>query len=213
MCQAHTVALTMTEAASPRSSARDVLRAWMPTVGLLLMLVAARDTLANHYTVPSGSMQPALRAGDRIVVDMRGYGLRIPFTDIRLTEGAPQRGDVVVFDAPDDGTRLVKRVVAVGGDRVALQGGRLLLDGQPLAAGDAEVERFGARAVPLDLSDGGGPDIAEGVVPEGHVLVLGDHRGDSRDGRYFGLVRADAVYGRAVAVYWRSGEGFTWRRP
>lgn len=202
----------MTDTAAPRS-AREGLRAWMPTLGLLLMLVAARDTLANHYTVPSGSMQPALRAGDRIVVDMRGYGLRIPFTNIRLTDGAPRRGDVVVFDAPDDGTRLVKRVAAVGGDRVALRDGRLWIGGAPLADGDAAVERFDGRAVPLDLSDGGGPDIAEGVVPAGHVLVLGDHRGDSRDGRYFGLVRADAVYGRAVAVYWRSGEGFTWRRP
>ena len=202
----------MTKPAAPHPL-RDGLRAWMPTLGLLLMLVAARDTLANHYTVPSGSMQPALRAGDRIVVDMRGYGLRIPFTDIRLTDGTPRRGDVVVFDAPDDGTRLVKRVAAVGGDHVALHDGRLWIDGVPLSPGDAAVERFGGRAVPLDLSDGGGPDIAGGVVPEGHVLVLGDHRGDSRDGRYFGLVRADAIYGRAVAVYWRSGEGFTWRQP
>ena len=57
------------------------------------------------------------------------------------------------------------------------------------------------------VADGGGPDIPGVVVPEGKVLVLGDHRGDSLDGRYFGFVDADAIYGRAVAVYWRRGEG------
>ena len=64
----------------------------------------------------------------------------------------------------------------------------------------------------LDLADGGGPDIEGLTIPAGMALVLGDHRGNSADGRYFGLVPMQALYGRAVAVYWRSGEGFAWKR-
>ena len=50
------------------------------------------------------------------------------------------------------------------------------------------------------------------MVPAGKVLVLGDHRGNSFDGRFFGFVDADKVYGRAVAVYYRRGDGFEWQR-
>ena len=118
-----------------------------------------------------------------------------------------------MFNSPADGVRLIKRVVAVAGDRVHLHDGRLWINGAPLAA-DAEgpVEAFGTRSARLDLSDGGGPDIPGVVVPPGHVLVLGDHRGNSVDGRWFGFVEADALYGRAVAVYWRRGEGPGWQR-
>ncbi|RKI32332.1 signal peptidase I, partial [Corallococcus sp. AB049A] len=88
----------------------------LPLLVMLGLLAAARDTLANHYVVPSGSMQPTLQPGDRVVVDMRAYGLRLPFTGKELmATGVPQRGEVAVFDSPADGTRLIKRVAAVAG--------------------------------------------------------------------------------------------------
>lgn len=182
-----------------------------PLALMLLLLCAARDTLANHYQVPSGSMQPTLQPGDRVVVDMRAYGLRLPFSSIRLLDtGHPRRGDVAVFDSPADGTRLVKRVVAVAGDRVELHDGYLRINGRPLSRMPRQ-EAFGTRQVTLDLDAGGGPDIDGITVPAGTLLVLGDHRGNSFDGRYFGLVDSDKVYGRARAVYWRRGEGLAWR--
>jgi len=186
---------------------------WASFALLLLLLGVARTSLANHYQVPSGSMQPTLLPGDRVAVNMLAYGLRVPFTDIELIDrGEPQRGDVVVFKSPDDGTRLIKRVVAVGGDRVALIDGRLWIDGQPLHdAAASDVEHFAGRDVRLDLRHGGGPDIFDGVIPEGMALVLGDHRGNSRDGRYFGLVPTKSLYGRAEAVFWRSDEGLGWK--
>ena len=203
---------------SGKQSASPVhpLLAWLrrealPLLVMLLLLGAARDTLANHYQVPSGSMQPTLRPGDRVAVDMRAYGLRLPFTDVRLLDtGRPQRGDVVVFDSPADGTRLIKRVVAVAGDRVELHGGYLAINGQPLRLA-AQLEAFGGKRVALDLDAGGGPDISGLTIPPGKLLVVGDHRGDSLDGRFFGLVDADAVYGKALAVYWRRGDGPRWR--
>lgn len=187
------------------------LRTWGPTLLFLLLLALARTSFANHYVVPSGSMQPTLEPGDRLFVDMRAYGLRIPFTDITSADApTPRRGDIVVFRSPADGTRLVKRVVAVGGDRVSLRDGRLSVDGVALAL-PGGGERIGSRAVALDLGDGGGPDIATVVVPDGQLLVLGDHRGASADGRVFGFIDARAPYARGVGIFWRSGEGPTWR--
>ena len=100
----------------------------------------------------------------------------------------------------------------MGGQEVALVDGRLQVDGRPLQDGAADAERHGARRVLLDLADGGGPDIAPVRIPEGRVLVLGDHRGRSADGRMFGLVDERAFYGRALGVYWRRGEGPRWQR-
>jgi signal peptidase I len=76
----------------------------LPLAVMLLLFGVARDTLANHYQVPSGSMQPTLQPGDRVAVDMRACGVRLPFTQMQLlATGTPQRGDVAVFDSPADG--------------------------------------------------------------------------------------------------------------
>lgn len=194
------------------------LRGWMRSEGrsllvMLVLLTVARTSFANHYVVPSGSMEHTLMPGDRVAVDMSAYGLRIPFTETTLlARGEPQRGDVVVFKSPADGTRLIKRVVAVGGDRVSVIDGHLAIDGLPMAsASEPEVERFGAHRALLNLDAGGGPDVLDAVIPTGQVLVMGDHRGNSQDGRYFGLVSAKSLYAKALGVYWRSGEGPVWK--
>lgn len=186
-------------------------REFLSVAFLIVGLTAARSSLADHYIVPSGSMQPTLVPGDRVVVDKRAYGLRLPFTLEKIGDGVPpQRGDVVIVDSPRDGERLIKRVVAVAGDLVAVRGGHVEIDGVALGApGDAH-ERFGSRDVPLDLSGGGGPDFGPVRVPAGRLLVMGDARGNSLDGRMFGWVDENAVYARAERVFWRNGEGFTW---
>jgi signal peptidase I len=138
--------------------------------------------------------------GDRVFVDKRAYGLRLPFTLLRLTQGdSPARGDVVIFDAPDDGTRLIKRVVAMGGDRLEVRGGRVF------------VNHVEADPAPVNLRRGGGPDLAPVTVPAGHVFAMGDFRGNSRDSRFFGFVPRERIYARATAIYYRAEEGFTWR--
>jgi len=185
----------------------------LPQILLIILgVMAVRSSFADHYYVPSGSMEYTLQAGDRVLVSKLAYGLRIPFTSIELISGAPvARGDVVIFDSPRDGTRLIKRIVGVGGDRISLVDGLLSVDGELLLADTGRVERFGEHVAALNLEDGGGPDIREATIPDGMLLAVGDHRGSSLDGRYFGLIPEASVYGKALGIYRRKDEGFTWR--
>lgn len=173
-------------------------------------LLAARSSLADHYRVPTASMEYSIMPGDRVLIDKTAYGLRIPFTHIELVAvGTPARGDVVVFDSPVDGRRLIKRIVAVAGDHVQLVDGRLTVNGE--ARGAASIETYGEKRALLNLRLGGGPDITDLTVGPGEVLALGDYRGNSLDGRHFGLIPAAQVYGKARRIYYRRGEGFVWR--
>jgi len=181
-------------------------------LGLLVVgILAARSTLADHYYVPSGSMEYTLVAGDRVLVDKRAYGYRIPFTGMQLTSGdAVRRGDVVIFDSPRDGKRLIKRIVAVGGDNVLISDGHLAINGEWLSPEEGlDTELFGDKLVRLNLADGGGPELAL-TLDEGTVLAIGDHRGSSLDSRFFGAFSEDEIYGRAVAIYYRRETGFGW---
>jgi signal peptidase I len=191
----------------------SLFRDWLPSLLLILLMLVARSTLADHYHVPSGSMENTLVPGDHVLVNKAAYGLRVPFTDHRVSTGdKPAAGDVVIFDSPENGMRLVKRVVAVGGDHVVLRKGSLWVNGKALAMpGEASVEFMGDREVHLNLRSGGGPDISGMTIPAGQLLVLGDHRGNSHDGRYFGTIPVSALYGRASAVFWRSSTGPTWQ--
>jgi signal peptidase I len=172
-------------------------------------MATARTSLADHYVVPSGSMLPTVEPEDHVLVDKLAYGVRVPLLDRFVARFAgPSRGDVVVLRSPEDGRVLLKRVVAVPGDRVSVVDGALVIDGRAIPIvthGGEELERLGAGEHPITLADGGGPDFGPIHVPDGQYLVLGDHRGDSRDGRYFGLVDRDAIFGRVEGVIARHG--------
>jgi signal peptidase I len=178
-------------AESSRWNKRDSLTIAM-TIALVLV---ARSSFADHYTVPSGSMMPSVEVGDRVVVNKSAYGLRLPLTRVRLTSAEmPKRGDVVVLESPENDIVLLKRVVAVAGDVVSVRSGRVFLDGEP-----------GDTVHPIDIGRGG-PSFGPTRVPEGKLLVMGDNRDNSHDGRSFGFVAKRAVLGRAVGVYFRNGE-------
>ncbi|MFO0679215.1 MAG: signal peptidase I [Polyangiaceae bacterium] len=180
-----------------RTFVREILRFGT----LVLGVTFARSSLADHYVVPSGSMEPTVHTGDRIVVDKRAYALRLPLTQVALARtGTVARGDVIVLASPENGIVLLKRVVAVAGDDVEVRDGHVLRNGVPDDVAPAD----------LGLDRGGGPDFGPARVPAGSILVLGDHRGDSHDGRAFGWVTTDAVLGRAVAVVERDA-AWTWR--
>lgn len=189
-----------------RSLPRDLLS----VLGASAIVLVARASFADHYRVPSGSMEPTVAVGDQICVNKAAYGLRVPASEKYVLEGAgPARGDVVVLTSPTDGEVLLKRVVAVPGDVVEVSAGRVAIDGAraPVHAEDgAVVEEMGGKEHALSTEYGGGPDFGPTLVPKDAYLVLGDNRGNSRDGRYFGWVARGAILGKAVAVCLRGGK-------
>ncbi len=181
--------------------------------GVVIVSLAARSTLADHYYIPSESMEYSLLVGDRVMVDKTAYGLRIPFTDIKLlARASPERGEIVIFDSPESGVRLIKRVVAVAGDTVEVHAGKLTINGTRIESDTAaDLELFGERQAALNMAGGGGPEMDPTVVPPGTVMVMGDNRGNSRDSRTFGFIPEGAIYGHAVRLYYRRGDGFVWK--
>lgn len=187
--------------------------------GLMLMF---RSAVADWMYVPSGSMNPTIVEGDRILVDKNEYGWRIPFTTVRLTQGDdPRRGDIVVFASPEDGITLVKRIIGLPGDVVEMRNEQLLINGVAVACSptqssvDAELpratqaqdhdycsEQLAGHPHPIMLLPRRSAMRSFGPVkvPAGQYLFLGDNRDNSKDSRYIGYVSRDAIVGRAFAV-------------
>jgi signal peptidase I len=110
---------------------------WIKSLLIVLVTVGGfRSAIADWNDVPSGSMKPTILEGDRIVVNKLAYDLKVPFTRWRLARWtSPQRGDIVVLFSPADGKRLVKRVVGLPGDRLALRNDRLFINEKPVRYG------------------------------------------------------------------------------
>jgi signal peptidase I len=186
------------------------------------IMLVFRSAVADWMDVPSGSMNPTIVEGDRILVDKNVYGWRVPFTTTRLTPGVdPQRGDIVIFSSPEDGTTLVKRVVGVPGDSVEMRDERLLInaaeleyttqevvaDGELPQATRAQEHRYFAEKLGDDMHAimllprrSAARSFGPVTVPDGQYLVLGDSRDNSKDSRYIGFVPRDSIVGRAFAV-------------
>jgi len=201
---------------------RRVRGSWLFSALVMLAVVGGvRSAIADWNDVPTGSMKPTILIGDRIAVNKLAYDLKLPFVGTRLvTWGHPERGDVVICTSPADGTRLVKRVVAVPGDVVEMRQSRLLINGEPLAytaADEAAIrEAMGADAadkvfftedltghrhtVALTPQKRAIRDFGPLAVPAGKFFMMGDNRDNSADSRYWGFVDRDAVAGRVYAV-------------
>jgi len=202
------------------------LREYRSVAVFFVSMLLFRSAFADWMKVPSGSMNPTIVEGDRILVDKNVYGFRIPFTLVRLTHGSdPKRGDIVVFPSPEDGTVLVKRVVGVPGDRIEMRDEHLFVNATPVdyepavdvANADAELPRATRAQERLYLTEhlaGRAHAImvlpereamrsfGPAVVPSGQYLVLGDSRDNSKDSRYIGFVPRGSIYGRAFRVAW-----------
>lgn len=188
----------------------------------LLGMVLVRSAIADWYSVPSGSMYPTVMIGDRIIADRIAYDLKIPFTDIVLLHIAdPRRGDIVTFSSPEDGTRLVKRLVGLPGDTVELRNDVLYLNGVQAsyvsATGDVATHLtpdYPGNQVVLDerILDsqrsimlmpgrtGALRSFGPMQVPAGHYLMLGDSRDNSHDSRYLGFIKRAAITGRVGRI-------------
>jgi signal peptidase I len=199
--------------ASISSKARRLFREGASVLAAAAVALGTRSSLADHYVVPTGSMLPTVQLQDHVLVDKLAYGVHLPLLHGYVTRfSGPARGDVVVLNAPDTGEVLLKRVTAVPGDRVRVHEGALEVNGKAIAVeeiGGVPYEALGGKRHPLDLADGGGPDLGPITLPHDRYLVLGDNRGNSRDGRFFGLVDRDEILGRVKGVLFRKGSP-TW---
>jgi signal peptidase I len=218
---------------SLRNRAGKILAANRALLIFFGVMMVFRSAFADWMLVPSGSMNPTIVEGDRILVNKMAYGLRIPFTMTRLTDGEnPKRGDIVIFPSPKDGTTLVKRVIGLPGETVEMRDERLFIDGVAVdyAAtneNDADLpqatrarrhaivaEKLTGQPHPImTLPDRpAARNFGPARVPEGEYLVLGDNRDNSADSRYIGFIPRDAIYGRAFGVAY-SLDADRWYRP
>lgn len=187
---------------------------------LLLAFALIRTAVADYNPVPSGSMHPNILEGDVVLVNRLAYNLKLPLTDILLAHlGDPQRGDVVTFSSPRDGVRLVKRIVGLPGDVIAMENKKLTVNGQPanylpLDAGVEEIapgqngpvlrlrEEIGSHAYEVqwlaDLQNAS--TFGPLSIPSDQYLMLGDNRDNSADSRYIGLVTRERLIGRVERI-------------
>ena len=163
-------------------------------------------------------MKPTILEGDRVYVNKLAYGLRVPFTTIPLvTWSSPERGEIVVFESQRADLRLIKRVIGLEGDTVALVGNVLYINGEKAKYVDSQVRAediswHDERAVPMLQHESIAgieqnvallrPDSYFGpvTVPQGHLFVMGDNRDFSGDSRYYGFVPMKELLGRANGV-------------
>lgn len=181
--------------------------------GFILFLVLMgvfRSAVADYNSVPTGSMLPTIVPGDQITIDKLAYDVKVPFINhslMRLDE--PTRGDIVVFESASAGMRMVKRVVGVPGDRVAMINNRLIINGKALdyqmikGQQDALIEQLPQRKHKIRIVnnvDSVYDSFNEVVVPIDQYLVLGDNRQNSADSRVHGFIPRDEIIGRAGRI-------------
>lgn len=149
---------------------------------LVNVLIAARADYLGYETfrIPAASMVPTLKIGDMIVVDTKASKHQI--------------GDVIVFLSPDNRKiKYVKRLAALGGDRVEIKNGDVLVNGRVVF--ELSVHEDLRRREYSSFMN-------EVVVPEGHIFVIGDYRDNSRDSRFFGTVPIADVTGKVTYIWY-----------
>jgi signal peptidase I len=193
----------------------------IPLFFIVFVVIPVKSSLADWNWVPTGSMNPTILEGDLIYVDKIAYDLRVPLTMHRLAKWSdPKRGDIVICFSPEDGVRLVKRVIGLPGDTIEMRNNAIFLEGEPV--GYTKIGReykellSGKRKVKCVLATEDLGRVAHAVmsipsinamrsfgpvtVPQGSYFVMGDNRDSSRDSRYFGFVDRESIVGQAKGV-------------
>ncbi|PKI15739.1 signal peptidase I [Colwellia sp. 12G3] len=183
----------------------------------ILLMSVFRSAVADWYTVPTGSMQPTIQEGDRIVVNKMAYDLRIPFTEVTLVSlDTPQRGEIIVFESKAADMRLIKRVIGLPGDVIAMSNEIIQVNGKRLSY-KPSTKRFALQKNTTTSSIETVGDIKHYInidntasdnysnfspvtVPAGHYLVLGDNRRHSADSRFYGFVPHHELRGKATTI-------------
>ena len=199
---------------------KNFIRANKGFIAFMLLFGVFRTAVADWNPIPSSSMRPNLLEGDVVFVNRLAFDLKVPLTDTIVTHtGEPQRGDVVTFSSPKDGTRLIKRLVALPGDVVEMRNEMLIINGkqaqydavqqvmEPAGKGEVPALRISERLDGqsrrvqfIPLIDSPARSFGPVTVPPGQYMMLGDNRDNSADSRYIGFVPRKLLIGRAERV-------------
>lgn len=174
-------------------------------VAVVLALII-RTFLFQAFKIPSGSMLDTLLIGDHLLVNKFIYGTKLPFSDERyLALREPERGDVIVFEFPEDAGKsyfdrrdFIKRVIGLPGDVIEVKSKQVYVNGQPYTA-PQEVHKdqqiIPSVASPRDF-------VGPIKVPANNYFVMGDNRDFSYDSRFWGFVNESKIKGLAFIKYW-----------
>jgi len=178
-------------------------------VAAVLALII-RAFVVQAYKIPSGSMEDTLLIGDHLLVCKFIYGTRIPFTDVSIPGlKDPARGDIIVFEFPEDADvswwkrrDFIKRIVGLPGDQLEIRDKKLYVNGERYAIEqtvhkDPRTIYPGTMPSPQDRRD----FMPALQVPPGHYFVMGDNRDNSYDSRFWGFVAEDKIKGQAFIKY------------
>jgi signal peptidase I len=201
---------------------KKFLKGWGFSIFIALLIATSfKSAIADWNTVPTGSMKPTILEGDRILVNKLAYDLKIPYTTLHIAEwSAPQRGDIVVFYSPADGKRLVKRVIGIPGDSVAMRNNQLIINGEKIVYEPINSLQTNSLSLGMDakqygfienLSNTRHPvmitpqrpslrSFGPVTIPKDNYFVMGDNRDNSADSRYFGFVERSQVVGQATSI-------------
>lgn len=187
----------------------------------ILIATSFKSAIADWNDIPSGSMEPTILPGDRVFVNKLAYDLKLPYTTVHIAKwSAPERGDIVVFFSPQDGKRLIKRVVGIPGDVIGMKKNHLYINSEdigyfspgPRNANDIPEDRYPNQLVYMEDLNGikhpvlfspfqpSRQTFGPITIPEGKYLMLGDNRDRSADSRFFGLVDRNRIVGRATII-------------
>lgn len=181
-----------------KSTVKSQIREWVESILIAFILAMfIRTFFIQAFKIPSGSMRMTLIEGDRLMVNKLRYGPKVPFTSNRLPGlGKMERGDIIVFDFPQDPKRdFIKRLIAFGGESVEIKEGRIYINGQIVE--EPRIKKnfyynYGQYGTPNTVVE----------IPEGNIFVLGDNSASSHDSRYWGFVPLENIVGRAEFIYW-----------
>ncbi len=174
-------------------------------VAIILALII-RTFLFQAFKIPSGSMLDTLLIGDHLLVNKFIYGTKLPWSDDRfLSIRDPERGDVIVFEFPQDEGKsyfkrrdFIKRVVGLPGDLIEVKAKQVYVNGKLFNIPQEkhkDKDMIPAAASPRDFT---GPIM----VPAGNYFVMGDNRDYSFDSRFWGYVHKSKIKGIAFIKYW-----------
>lgn len=169
---------------------KSQIREW--TEGIIIAFIIAmgiRTFIVQAFRIPTGSMHPTLKVSDRILVNKFSYGQR------SFLKFEPKRGDIIVFVYPENPKKdYIKRLIALGGERVLIKNGEIYINGKRLEAPTNITSRY--------YYSTGYFGNQEVIVPEGNFFVLGDNSANSKDSRYWGFVPKKNLIGHAFFIYW-----------